>query len=60
MLDLEKAEDCCTIVRHRNVLVYLSADSLWRNDLERTPISSTIILSKPLGPKELLTMFEIL
>jgi len=26
---------------------------------QRTPISSTIILSKPEGPKELLTTFEI-
>lgn len=60
MLNIQKAEDSSSIVCDSNVLkATLDEPGIMRGSSRHTPISSTIILSKPEGPKELLTTFAM-
>ena len=59
MLNVKEAENSSSVVCHGDVLAlseHLISQDL---DLPLTPMSSTIILSSPEGPKELLTTFEM-
>ena len=59
MLDVKEAENSSSVIRHSDVLA-LSEHSISQVlGLPLTPMSSTIILSSPEGPKELLTTFDM-
>jgi hypothetical protein len=62
VLNIEEAEDCGAVIRNRDILVRVSNaanDSKRQGRQQLTPMSSTIILSRPLGPKELFTTFAM-
>ena len=59
MFYIKKAQNSCTIVGHRDVLILFRVEFSQKPCLELTPISSTIILSSPEGPNELFTTLAI-
>lgn len=59
VIDIEELEDRGSVVGDGDVLGYVSAWFKYAVGGLPTPISSTIILSRPLGPKELLTTFAM-
>lgn len=59
MFDFEQAQDRGSIIRYCDFLTLLSLENCMMFDSKLTPMSSTIILSSPEGPKELLTTFAI-
>ena len=59
MLDVKETENSSSVICHSDVLALSEHPVSQDLELPLTPMSSTIILSSPEGPKELLTTFEM-
>jgi len=60
VLNVQERENSCTVVRDSNFLYKIVSASLCKSKRVRhTPMLSTSILSRPIGPNELLTMLAM-